>query len=137
MTGLPRTAGVEEMMQRCEDVGSVTFAAHVKEQVKRQYRTEAASMRQGQKCYSCGKTGHFKQDCRSRPGVRPKTPCPKRRRKGHWPSECRGALPQQYSGPGPEGGTNLTAWRAKPNKETQRLRQWYRVATVKERKPHT
>uniref|UniRef100_A0A4X2M4F1 CCHC-type domain-containing protein n=1 Tax=Vombatus ursinus TaxID=29139 RepID=A0A4X2M4F1_VOMUR len=90
MLTLDGDAGLEEMIKRCEHIGSSAFqldalAAAISKGVLEGMKTKETKL-----CYQCGKAGHFKVQCRQKPGgARPKVICHSCNKPGHYAKECR------------------------------------------------
>ena len=77
---------IQDMLRVCQNVGTHTYKAHLL--AAAQVATNPVA---GRKCFSCGKEGHFRAQCRSAPkGVaRPSKKCPICHKGYHWANQCR------------------------------------------------
>nr|KAF6308023.1 hypothetical protein mMyoMyo1_008816 [Myotis myotis] len=96
---LRKGSTITEMIRACQNVGSGTFQANL---------LAAAITVKNKRCYNCGKTGHFRKECRQlrrtqggAPGkganIPPREPintdptslCPRCQKGYHWASRCK------------------------------------------------
>ena len=79
---------IQDMLRVCQNVGSISYKAAMYATAQQAIQSNPA---QGKRCFSCGKEGHFKNQCRSTPKHvnRPSSKCPICQKGYHWASQCR------------------------------------------------
>ena len=78
---------IQDMLRVCQNVGSISHKAAMYAAVQQPTQSNPA---EGKQCFSCGKEGHLKNQCRSMPKHinRPSKKCPICQKGYHWASQC-------------------------------------------------